>query len=201
MSDTHPPLPSSGGGIKYALLGLLLIAGSCGIYLLSGDDEEEGPTEPVAALPDLGPPPARSTGYEPTIELPDELPEEPEEPEEPAPVAMQASSPMMSTTRAARPCTGSLDTRRLASVIARYRPQVRSCYERGLKANNLLQGTLNVRLKVQPNGTVSNVRVGGSLRDNDVFGCVRRVANNWRFPNPEGGCAELSQPFNLTPRN
>ena len=200
MSDTQPPLPSSGGGIKYALLGLLLIAGSCGIYLLSSGDDEEAPEEPVAAMPDLGPP-ARSTGYEPTIELPDELPEEPEEPEV---VAMEETprATMMSTgMRTARACTGTLDRRRVAGVIAGYRPQVRSCYERGLKANNLLQGTLNVRRKIQPNGSVTNVRVGGSLRDNDVFACVRRIASNWRFPAPEGGCAELSQPFNLTPRN
>ena len=115
--------------------------------------------------------------------------------------APTATAMMSSGMRAARACAGTIDQRRLAGVIATYRPQVRACYERGLKANNLLQGTLNVRLKVQPNGSVTNVRLGGSLRDNDVFSCVRRVASNWRFPNPEGGCAEISQPFRLTPRN
>ncbi|MEM1417699.1 MAG: AgmX/PglI C-terminal domain-containing protein [Myxococcota bacterium] len=199
MSDTQPPLPSSGGGAKYAILGLLLLLGAGGLYMLMGDDDDGG--DAIAEAPDLGPQPVRPTGYQPQIELPDEIPEPEPEPEPEATPEPEAPTMMSSGMRAARACTGTLDTRRVAGVIAGYRPQVRACYERGLKANNLLQGSLNVRLKVQSNGSVNNVRVSGSLRDNDVFACVRRVASTWRFPAPEGGCAELSQPFQMTPRN
>ena len=88
------------------------------------------------------------------------------------------------------------------SVMAEAGRQVRNCYERQLKSNNTLQGTLTLSVKVGANGSVAATQVGGSLRDNEVFACVRNVAQSLHFAAPVGGaCAVVQQPFNLTPRN
>ena len=57
-----------------------------------------------------------------------------------------------------------------------------------------------VRLKIGTAGSVQGVLVGGWLRDADVVACVRERARSWHFPGPAGGCAVISAPFSLTPR-
>ena len=80
--------------------------------------------------------------------------------------------------------------------------QVQNCYERQLKTKNTLQGTIMLSMKVGANGSVQAVQVGGTLRDNEVFACVRNVANSLHFAVPVGGaCAVVQQPFTLTPQN
>lgn len=97
-------------------------------------------------------------------------------------------------------CSGNIDPARIRSAVAEHSSEVRACYERGLKANNSLQGTVRIRLKIGANGVVQGTNVGGSMRDNSVFSCVRQVADRWRFPNPTGGaCAVVEIPYNMTP--
>ena len=75
-------------------------------------------------------------------------------------------------------------------------------YERRLKANNVLQGDLSLKVKVGANGSVVASGVSGTLRDNEVFACVRAIADKWSFPVPEGGtCAVVQVPFRFTPKN
>ena len=80
------------------------------------------------------------------------------------------------------------------------RAQVRACYERRLKDNNLLQGNMNVLLTISPGGNVRGVSVSGSLNDSRVFSCVKKVARSWKFPKPDGGCVQTSVPFRMTPK-
>ena len=176
--------------MRYALIGLLLILGAIGLYCMS---QEDPPPEPVANVHDAGPPPTRV--IEPTFEIPDEV-------EDTGPPDAGPEEPTMVTMRTPmrRQCDGDIDVAGIQPVISRARPQVRACYERRLKVNNILQGVVNVRMIVDDNGEVDQVAVGGSLRDPEVFSCVRRLATTWRFPNPTGGCAQVNVPFRLTPR-
>lgn len=189
MSESIPA-PSSGGGMRYALIGLLLILAAVGLYCMSQDE----PTpEPVAEVHDAGPPPVRH--IEPTFEIPEEVEDTGPPDAGPEPTKMTT---MVRVVR--RECSGDIAVAGIQPVISRARPQVRACYERRLKVNNILQGVVNVRVIVNEDGSVDQVAVGGSLRDPEVFSCVRRLATTWRFPNPTGGCAQVNVPFRLTPR-
>jgi outer membrane biosynthesis protein TonB len=101
---------------------------------------------------------------------------------------------------AATGCTGTLNAALARRYISRHRGAVRSCYERRLKTVNNLQGQVLVDLRVGTGGQVSRVRVRGSLRDPEVFSCIRNTVSQWRLPSPEGGCANLQVPFSFTPR-
>ena len=195
MSDTTPPPPITGGGAKYGLVGILLILLAIGVYCGTQPDPEPEPA-PVIETP------TRPTQFEPEIEIPDEVEDAGPEDTGPEDTGEEEAAPTMTTTRRVpRECEGNLDVSALQQVVARQRPQVRACYERALKQNNILQGTVNVRMIIGSDGSVDQVSVGGSLRDNEVFGCVRRLARNWTFPRPTGGaCAQVNAPFTLTPR-
>ena len=78
--------------------------------------------------------------------------------------------------------------------------QVQNCYERGLKGNNLLQGSMQVELTIGTSGSVRAVSVRGSLKDRQVYSCVKRVAKTWKFPPPTGGCVRIAAPFQMTPK-
>lgn len=199
-SESTPPLPTSGGGMRYAIIGVLLLLGAGALYFFAGTEGEEEPSyaERIAAI-DAG-----------VVERPQQFQEEllefdagidagpvAEEPEEETPAAMGSGM-----RRQPRQCDGQIDRSGLSAVIRRQQSQVRNCYERALKANNLLQGTVNVRLRIGRTGRVDSVSVNGSLRDAEVFSCVRRLARDWQFPPVTGGsCAEVSAPFQMTPRN
>lgn len=96
-------------------------------------------------------------------------------------------------------CSG--DLQGAMQVIAEQRSQVRACYERRLKVNNILQGELLVKLKVGANGKVVLANVSGSMKDAEVNSCVRKLATSWSFPTPSGGtCAVVQVPFQFSPK-
>ncbi len=186
----------SSGAAKYAILGLLLFGGSAALLVFALGGEEPPPSEPTpapAAQP-TKPTPALSA---PTFVVPDE-----EEDAGATDAAVPAPEPRK-RPRARRPrgpCEGEVPAREAAKVVRKHRPQVRTCYERRLKVNNLLQGRLVLRLRVGRRGEVESVQVGGSLRDREVAACVRKLARQWQFPKPKGGCALVEAPFNLRPK-
>lgn len=99
-------------------------------------------------------------------------------------------------------CSGEISIGEARRVAREYDAQARSCYERALRRNNMLAGTVVMTVRVGANGSVNAVRAGGSLSDGDVRSCVRGIANRWRFPAPRGGtCAIVQVPFNFRPRN
>jgi len=195
VTESTAPPPPGGGGMRYAILGLLLLLGAGGIYFLT--KEEEDPDGPVAQVePDAGPPRV-TMQFVPEFEIPEEEPDA-------GPIDAGPEETVSMTTvmrRAPRECNGNISAQELRAIVSRHNPQVRACYERRLKVNNLLQGVVNVRMIIDRQGNVDQVAVGGSLRDSEVFSCVRRLASGWSFPAPEGGaCAQVSVPFRLTPR-
>lgn len=194
-----PPPPSDGGGLRYALVGLVLaLLAGVGWWMTSTPS-----APPTAALPDAGPRIERSTALvddlleiavtEPDAGMPDAGP--PPEAEEAVRRTPRASTGEWD-------CSGELPREAVASVVRSFDAQIRSCYERRLKANPLLSGTMSLEVKVGASGGVEGVQVGGSLRDRDVFSCVRGVATRMRFPAVSGGsCAVLRVPFEFSPEN
>ncbi|MDQ3037475.1 MAG: AgmX/PglI C-terminal domain-containing protein [Myxococcota bacterium] len=98
-------------------------------------------------------------------------------------------------------CSGEMETAAARAVIQEHNAQIRNCYERRLKQNPVLEGSMTLSLRVGPDGRVDGTQVGGSLRDREVFACVRSVATHMRFPAPGGrDCALVQVPFNFSPR-
>lgn len=196
--STTPPPPAEGGGARYAIVGVALAALAGLGWCLTRPPAEEPTTR---ATPDAGPPVERSTALvedsleiaevEPDAGMPDAgPPEEVARPRTPRP------------TTGDWECSGELSRDAVASVVRGFDAQIRSCYERRLKANPLLQGNMSLSIKVGEDGGVEGVQVGGSLRDRDVFSCVRGVAMRMRFPAVTGGsCAVVNVPYAFTPED
>ena len=190
-----PPLKRNDG--KLALIALLLLLAALGVWFFlrgSSAEPEAAPAEP---------PPTQAPTREQfaaEIEIPEEeqLPEA--EPSEPASSSRQGPSSTQ-VPPSEWVCTGRIDTAQVRSFVrGPASKQVQTCYERGLKNNNLLQGSMEVELTIGPNGSVRAVAVRGTLRDAQVYSCVRRVARTWKFSAPEGGCVRINAPFQMTPK-
>lgn len=194
--DDESQLTTSGGGAKYALIGLLLLGGAGGIWFLTRAEE---PAPTVEETPASAEPTQRSTALAQNEFV---IPEEPEDAgvdtgagESAAPKKRRRSASRMSS------CQGEIPAAAAQRVISGQRRQVRACYERQLKANNTLQGSAIVRVRIGGSGSVQGVQVSGSLQDPTVFSCIRNLATAWVFPAPTGGqCAVLDAPFSFTPR-
>ncbi len=97
---------------------------------------------------------------------------------------------------------GKIDRRRLQAFIRAKSGQVRGCYERRLKVNSLLQGTLVPQIRIHPNGSVMDVSFSqDTLHDREVRSCVTRTIRRWRFPQPEGGAVTVAYPYRFSPRH
>jgi outer membrane biosynthesis protein TonB len=192
MSDSLAPLPSSHKGLKFAVIGGVLVAAA--LLLLFCSPEADTPT--VVPTLDAGVAPTTSQ-FQNEFELP---PEEPDAgPAEDAGAEPEAT--MRTAMRAARECDGTIATAALQGAVARYRGQVRNCYERALKQNTMLQGRITVTLNIGARGNVESAHASGPMPAS-VNSCVSSVARSWQLVAPTGGtCATARVPFNMTPTN
>lgn len=191
--DNHEEelLGGGGGGTRYAVIGLLLFASAAGLYFLTKPKPaEQQVAAPVVAAP-ATPPPVVNDDFEIAEEVPDAGTPE---------AATAERRPQGTGGGGDWSCSGEIASAQAASTFRSHAGEVRQCYERKLRTDPMLQGTLSVRLKIGTGGTVQGVQVGGSLRDSDVVACVRERARTWRFPGPAGGCAVIAAPFSLQPR-
>ena len=195
MPETsQPPPPSaSGGNLKYILIGLLFLgAGGVISWLAAGHQ-----TPPPAAAPAAPPPePQRANPMaDQNLVLEEEKPAEEVKQPEPAPPGHKSKGPRQGDWE----CSGDLPE--AMKVINENRAQIRSCYERRLKVNNILQGDMKLKLKIGSSGRVVATSLAGTLHDSDVFACVRNLAQLWTFAAPTGGnCAVLQVPFSFSPK-
>lgn len=174
------------------VLGVVFLAIATGLWIAARQSKPPAP-----------PPPPKPAGVarvnpmaQPDLELEQPQPEDagtqPEaEPAKPRRVVRRAAGEWE--------CSG--DLAGAAKVVHENSAQVRSCYERRLKMNNALQGELHLKLKVGANGKVVASAVSGSLHDEEVNACVRKLAQSWTFPLPTGGnCAVVQVPFQFSPK-
>lgn len=188
QGSSLPPLKKNDG--KYGVIALLLLLAAGGLWFFLNTDGSEPPAEVAEPVPEA---PAREQ-FAAEIEIPEEDGGPDDEP-----VAKPSRSSQ--TQPADWDCRGNLPTAALTAVIkGQPSKQVQTCYERRLKDNNLLQGSMKVLLTIGSSGSVKAVSVGGSLNDPQVYACVKRVAKTWKFPKPEGGCVRIEAPFQMTPK-
>ncbi len=195
QGSSLPPLKKNDG--KLGLIAVLLLVGAAVLWFLfkgcEGEPEANAPEPPPAAEA----PPREQ--FAPELEIP-ELEEDAGTDADAAP-----TEPDSGSRSAKRPsewtCNGSLEASQIRNVInGPPRKQVQTCYERRLKDNNLLQGSMQVLLTIGGSGRVRAVSVEGTLNDRQVYNCVKRVARSWKFPKPVGGCVRTAVPFQMTPK-
>ena len=187
-----PPQPPSGGNFKYVLIGLLFLGAAVGVWLLG---RQEPPPAPAAPAPPAPEPPRANPLADQDLVLepePEPTPEPEPEPTKPKPGHAQPKATEWE-------CSG--DLAGASAVINENRTQIRSCYERRLKVNNVLQGDVKLRMRIGTSGKVTATATSGSLRDAEVLQCMRQLAQGWTFAAPTGGaCAVLSVPFRFAPK-
>ena len=194
MPPSGQPPPSSRGNLNYVAIGLLFLASAAGLWFVTRTPPPPPVSEPVA------PPVERVNSMaQPEIDL-----VEPEVPDAAvADPAEPAKTKRVGTARKGNEwdCSGDLPGAAAGKVVNENRPQIRACYERRLKVNNVLQGDIQLRMKVASSGRVIATGISGSLRDEAVFACVRTLAQSWTFPVPTGGsCAVVQVPFHFSPK-
>jgi Ca-activated chloride channel family protein len=96
---------------------------------------------------------------------------------------------------------GALDKNVILRVIRQRQAQMRYCYERALRKNPGLSGTLKVQWSIDANGRVQAVKIrSGSLNDSKMRQCVIRQVKKMRFPKPSGGgSVKVIFPFKFSP--
>jgi outer membrane biosynthesis protein TonB len=192
LGSSLPPLKKNEG--KYGLIALLLLLAAGGLWYFLKIDDSESQAEVTEPAPEA---PTREQ-FAPEIEIPeedagldgardDETSAEPDQPSQNRPAEWE--------------CRGTLEAAQIRTVInGPPRKQVQTCYERRLRDNNLLQGSMTVLLTIGATGSVKAVSIDGSLDDPRVYACVKRVAQTWKFPKPQGGCVRTAVPFQMTPK-
>ena len=83
---------------------------------------------------------------------------------------------------------GVLDEGIVVGLLRRRVSPLKSCYERELRMDPTIAGTLQLRFTITPTGAVSSARpTENSTRSEAVASCVTNVISRLRFPAPEGG--------------
>ena len=193
--SSAPPPPPTSSGAKYALLGIILLAIAGG--LLCWRSQSGGPPAgPGPSVVDAGAPPPPSPVVE-GLEIPP--PAVDAGTAEDAGLPVQA--PPVRTGGGTWACKGEISRDALQKTVRAYKGAVRDCYERRLKVNNELRGTVQVTVRIDASGRVDGVKLGGTMNDRIALMCIGRVAQKWTFPKPTGDAwAVVEVPFKLTPR-
>jgi hypothetical protein len=97
-------------------------------------------------------------------------------------------------------CTGSASADLQKAVRAKA-GAARSCYERALRQNAMLQGRMTVAVRVGPQGRICGASVvSNGLGDAGVASCVVGMLRSGSVPAPSGGCVDLQVPLNFVAR-
>jgi TonB family protein len=190
-----PAKPNSGGNLKFIVGGLFLLGGAIVLWMFLQPSQTRAPAPEVVPTPPVSPERVNPMAQ------PELILDEPKDAGKPQEAA-SADKPkkVVREVQGEWDCAGDLARPALQSVIDSNRAQIRNCYERRLKMNNVLQGDLKLKIKVATSGQVGAAQVSGSLKDNEVFSCVRSIAQKWTFPPPQNGCAVVQIPFQFSPK-
>ena len=204
MSESEsevPPPPQSGKNTIYVAVGLLLLFGaSAAIFfgLRRGAASPPAPP-PVRAVPTTREVPAAHPTVGAEIALPLDEPETPDA--GPTDDAGAATRPRIRyVTRYVAECPGTLDPVRITTVLRQNHGGLRECYNRELRADSTLRGSVTAGWMITPAGTVQSVSTSGSITRNQGFRrCFESTLSRMRFPQPQGGCVQYQQSFSFTP--
>ena len=80
-------------------------------------------------------------------------------------------------------------------MLATRATEVRGCYERALARDATLAGELTVRLRVEPDGRVSQTALSGDDALRAAGRCMEQALRGLVFPAPAGGAATVTVPY------
>jgi TonB family protein len=114
-------------------------------------------------------------------------------------VAVLALAGCVHGRRVAEPVPPPTEENLAAFVKARF-PEVKGCYQAGLRIEPGLRGKVAVRFTVQPDGTLADVAApADSLRAPGVTACILDAVRTWRTPFRPGAPTTVEYPFVFTP--
>jgi hypothetical protein len=201
MASKAPPPSSmrpaqgvpSGGNGKFILLAVLLL-GVIGAVI--GWKTCQKSPDPIALVPDAGPPPR------PTKNPDDDIP--------PPPVVEDAGVDagkkptvvaFMGTQCEVKKCTGA-STSDIETALAFRAKQSHRCYDNALAQDPTLRGKISIAVRIGANGTACSAGVASNeLASNPgVANCVVNSFRGQAFPSPRGGCVDVNIPISFVPR-
>jgi hypothetical protein len=186
-----PPKNHGGGAFIGAVIIMLLAMGGLLYWKFGGKD-----APPVA----IAPPPSANTA--PTLE---EAPPPPPPDEPDAGNLKQASTKKRLVASGngggcSGTCTGEAPFA-LRSALSGAAGSVRGCYERALRQNQMLQGRMEVAVRVGAHGNSCSANIANdSLGDPSVASCVLQKFRAGQFPSPSGGCVDVKVPISFMPK-
>jgi hypothetical protein len=193
MTQTTPPSPprSNRGVVALLLAGLVILAIAGVVLYKRGAGEPEPKPEPpkVAATFDI-PAPLVVADKQPPISAQDAGPN--------VEVATDEQDPKMPKGKpgAGAEKPGTIDGKEVNRYINTHFGQVRTCYERRLKLNPLLEGMVDLNITINTKGKASSIAVNkDTVRDPQMLDCVKGVIRSWQLPQPEGGKVVIAKQF------
>lgn len=95
---------------------------------------------------------------------------------------------------------GRLPPEAVQRVVRRSLPQIRGCYEDGLRGNLMLEGKVMMRFTIGLDGAVEAAADSDStLPDKNVTACLVRTFLSLSFPAPTGGKVKVVYPLVFNP--
>jgi hypothetical protein len=192
--NERPTTPPTAPGVSKTVLllfgagAVILVAGM--VLLYSKRAPEPPPPERPTVEPIAAPPPLVMLPPEPrAVAEPDAAPDA--ESGEPA-----AEPEKRAGGSIYGPKQGTIDPAKTNRFINDNFSQVRACYERRLKINPLLEGNLDLKIRLTPKGKVGSIGVNSdTVRDREMLDCVLRTIRGWHFPAPEDGWVVFDKSF------
>jgi len=91
---------------------------------------------------------------------------------------------------------GFLRRAQIARVVRRNWFQIKYCYEKELRKNPKLNGTILVSWYIQKTGYTNKVKIAKTtMKNKRVENCIVRRITRWKFPKPKGGIVMVKYPF------
>lgn len=94
---------------------------------------------------------------------------------------------------------GKINKDEVAAVFKRRIGAIRTCYEKGLKVNNNLEGKVTIKFTIGEAGRITSIDViENTTGDSTVAACIVSKVQTWKFSPPEEGSVTFSYPFLLS---
>jgi TonB family protein len=96
---------------------------------------------------------------------------------------------------------GSLDRDIIKRVIRSHLSEIKYCYERELRKDPKLRGSVDVRFTIGPTGSVSASMTPRNTTGSEALeSCLAKAVKRWKFPKPTGGgIVVVTYPFVFKP--
>lgn len=190
MTDSKFP-PAQTGANKFAIFlligGVLMLTAAGYLFLQRRTPQEPIPNTTPSQLVTIPAPLVEPTVPRPILSQGDTGPDTGEE---------ESEQPTRAAAKAER--KGTINPDLLKTFFRTHEGQLKACYERRLRNNSMLEGKLDLNIVIHSSGKAGAIsRNEDTIRDSEMFECVRRTIRAWQFPKPEGGQVVIAKTFNF----